>query len=106
MTVPIDAAAGLIFLVSYAVGHAVYRHTKATSASSPKAGDLGTAFTAGSVALVALAFLFGVAPDSAQRQSDEISPAGTPTATTSPAQSATPPQSDHSSHGFRTRHQR
>ncbi|MEV7003302.1 hypothetical protein AB0N62_37315 [Streptomyces sp. NPDC093982] len=60
MNVPIDVGAGLIFLVSTAVGYAVHRHTRATSTTAPPTGDIGVAFTAGSVTLVALAFLFGV----------------------------------------------
>ncbi|MFF5900126.1 hypothetical protein ACFY8O_29935 [Streptomyces argenteolus] len=60
MIVPIDADAGLIFLVSAAVDYAVHRHTKAASTTTPPTGDLGVAFTAGSITLVALAFLFGV----------------------------------------------
>ncbi|WP_329332675.1 hypothetical protein OG252_51970 [Streptomyces sp. NBC_01352] len=60
MNVPIDVGAGLIFLVSTAVGYAVHRHTRATSTTVPPTGDIGVAFTAGSVTLVALAFLFGV----------------------------------------------
>lgn len=82
MTVPIDAAAGLIFLVSCAVGYAVYRHTRKVSTTVPQAGDLGTAFTAGSVTLVALAFLFGVTPGTGG-QSNEAPPQSS-SATSSP----------------------
>ncbi|MFJ1975284.1 hypothetical protein ACIO93_42445 [Streptomyces sp. NPDC087903] len=60
MTVPIDAGAGLIFLASCVVGYVVYRHTHKTSTATPPVGDIGVSFAAGSVTLVALAFLFGV----------------------------------------------
>jgi hypothetical protein len=60
VTVSIDVAAGLIFLVSCLVGFAAYRHTHKTSTAVPRTGDLGIAFTVGSVTIVALAFLFGV----------------------------------------------
>lgn len=82
MNVPIDAGAGLIFLVSAAVGYAVHRHTKAVSPTTPPTGDLGIAFTTGSITLVALAFLFGV-PTPATELAP--TPATTSTQTTTPA---------------------
>ncbi|MFJ9059942.1 hypothetical protein [Streptomyces sp. NPDC102409] len=82
MNVPIDAGAGLIFLVSAAVGYAVHRHTKAASTTTPPTGDLGVAFTAGSLTLFALAFLFGV-PSPATEPAP--TPATTSTQTTPPA---------------------
>ncbi|WJY29453.1 hypothetical protein QTO28_32810 [Streptomyces sp. P9-2B-1] len=82
MNVPIDAGAGLIFLASTAVGYAVHRHSKAASPTTPPTGDLGVAFTTGSITLVALAFLFGV-PTSATELAP--TPATTSTQTTTPA---------------------
>ncbi|MFH8939516.1 hypothetical protein [Streptomyces griseosporeus] len=63
MTVPIDVSAALIFLVSCAVGYAVFRHTRTTSTALPPTGDLGAAFNAGLAVIVGLGFLFGVTPE-------------------------------------------
>ncbi|MEU1918376.1 hypothetical protein [Streptomyces massasporeus] len=100
MNVPIDVGAGLIFLVSAAVGYAVYRHTCATSTTNPPHGDLGVAFTAGSVTLVALAFLFGVSSPPADHEPTPspgysqpvTSPAPTPTATPATTTSTRSPE--------------
>ncbi|MEU9663474.1 hypothetical protein [Streptomyces chartreusis] len=96
MNVPIDVGAGLIFLVSAAVGYAVHRHTRATSTTAPPTGDIGVAFTAGSVTLVALAFLFGVSnppntlePMPSPSQSQPVTPP-TPSPTPVPEVSPTP----------------
>lgn len=70
MTVSINVSAGLIFLVSCVVGFAVFRHTRENSVAVPRTGDLGVAFTAGSVTLVALAFLFGIPSSEAQRSTE------------------------------------
>jgi len=78
MTVPIDVGAALIFLVSAAVGYAVYRHTKTVSITTPPTGDIGTAFTAASATLIALAFLFGIPTPTTE-------PEPTPPATGQPA---------------------
>jgi hypothetical protein len=83
MNVPIDAGAGLIFLVSAAVGYAVYRHTRATSTTPPPTGDISAAFSAGSMTLVALAFLFGVSAPSSDTPSPPIS-TDSPQVTTAP----------------------
>ncbi|MFC7994366.1 hypothetical protein ACFUV2_34390 [Streptomyces pilosus] len=99
MNVPIDVGAGLIFLVSAAVGYAVYRHTRATSTTTPPTGDIGVAFTAASVTLVALAFLFGVSipPDGVEPtpspSQSSPSPTTAPEATPIP-NSATPQHTD------------
>ncbi|MFI6125480.1 hypothetical protein ACIBCU_38225 [Streptomyces sp. NPDC051064] len=101
MNVPIDVGAGLIFLVSAAVGYAVHRHTKAASTTTPPTGDLGVAFTAGSLTLFALAFLFGVpspatepAPTPATTSTQTTPPAAAnPTAPVTPDPVAPPPSS-------------
>ncbi len=88
MTVPIDVPAALIFVASCVVGYAVYRHTRttatatATATAIPQAGDLGTAFAAGLVALTALNFLFGVTTER---------PATAPDRKSSVVESSTPP---------------
>ncbi|WP_033287052.1 hypothetical protein [Streptomyces sp. NRRL F-525] len=63
MTVPIDVPAALIVLVSCAVAYVVHRHTRETSTTVPKTGDLGIAIGAGLAALTALSFLFGISAD-------------------------------------------
>ncbi|WP_405856885.1 hypothetical protein OG407_09565 [Streptomyces sp. NBC_01515] len=63
MTVPIDVPAAMIVLVSCAVAYAVHRHTRQTSITVPKTGDLGVAIGAGLAALTALSFLFGISAD-------------------------------------------
>ena len=63
MTVPIDVPAALIVFVSCAVMYVVHRHTRQTSSSVPKHGDLGIAIGAGLATLTALSFLFGVTAD-------------------------------------------
>ncbi|MFE9115711.1 hypothetical protein ACFYN9_39780 [Streptomyces collinus] len=96
MHVPIDVGAGLIFLVSAAVGYAVYRHTRTTSTTTPPTGDIGVAFT-GSVTLVALAFLFDVSNPPADHEptpSPGYSQPATPSAPTPTA----PPAATTSTH--------
>ncbi|MFG3545363.1 hypothetical protein [Streptomyces clavifer] len=104
MNVPIDVGAGLIFLVSAAVGYTVHRHTRAASTTTPPTGDLGVAFTAGSITLFALAFLFGVprpatepAPPPATTSTQTTPPATAnrtePTAPVTPSPVAPPPPS-------------
>lgn len=92
MNVPIDAGAGLIFLVSAAVGYAVHRHTKAASTTTPPTGDLGVAFTAGSLTLFALAFLFGVPSPATQPTPATTSTQTTPPAAANPTAPVTPNQ--------------
>ena len=80
MTVPIDAGAALIVLLSCAVGYAVYRHTRNVCTTVPKSGDVGVAFSAGAATLLALAFLFGLPSD---RGSADRVPPDVPSQTTS-----------------------
>jgi hypothetical protein len=77
----------LVFLVAFVVGFLVWRHTKATSTAVPATGDLGVAFTVGSVTLIALAFLFGVDPTA---KDDFSRPAPAPVSTTAPAEMPCP----------------